>query len=93
MSNRQKSGFMGDIFRIQSFWQGHGIFLPKTRFIQEGRFCQEILIQQLVGFPISVTHKSLTVLGHLMDHRKVERVNYCLEFETFKVLANPRHKG
>jgi hypothetical protein len=68
MSNRQKDGFVGNIFCIQSFCEGHGKTLPKTRFIQEGQFCPEILIQQLVEFQISITHKLLTVLGRLMDH-------------------------
>jgi hypothetical protein len=34
----------------------------------------EMLIQQPVEFPTAVTHKSLTVWSHLMDHQKAERV-------------------
>jgi hypothetical protein len=29
-----------------------------------------------VNLPTVVTHKSLTVWGHIMDHRKAERVSY-----------------
>jgi hypothetical protein len=29
MNNWKKAGFVGGIFRIQSFWQGHGEILPK----------------------------------------------------------------
>jgi hypothetical protein len=33
----------------------------------------EMLIQRPVEFLTAVTHKSLTVWSHLMDHREVER--------------------
>jgi hypothetical protein len=36
----------------------------------------EMLIQQSVEFPTAVTHKSLTVWSHLMDHRKAQRVDF-----------------
>jgi hypothetical protein len=70
-----------------------GKILPTSRFIQEGQFCPEILIQRPVKLPISETHKSLTVLGRLMDHRKAERVTYRLVFGTFGVSNDPRPKS
>jgi hypothetical protein len=76
MSNQLKSEFVDDIFPIQSFWGGHGKISPKTWFIQDGAICPEMLIQQPVEFPTVVTHKSLTVWSHLMDHQKFERVVY-----------------
>jgi hypothetical protein len=33
MSNQWKVEFDGDIFHMRSFWEGHGIFLPRTCFI------------------------------------------------------------
>jgi hypothetical protein len=74
MSNQQKAEFVGDIFHIRSFWGGHGEISPKTRFMQEGAICPEMLIQQAVEFLTAMTCKSLTVWSHLMDHQKVERV-------------------
>jgi hypothetical protein len=41
VSNQQKAEFGGDIFSIQSFWEGHGEISPKTCYIQEGMICQE----------------------------------------------------
>jgi hypothetical protein len=76
MSNRQKAEFISDNFRVQSIWGAHGIFLPKIWFIQEGQVYPEILIQQQVEFPTAVTHKSLTIWSHLIDHQNVERVAY-----------------
>jgi hypothetical protein len=74
MSNQQKDEFIDDIFRIRSFWGGHGKISPKIYFIQEGAICPEMLIQQLVEFPTAVTRKSPTVWSRLIDHRKAERV-------------------
>jgi hypothetical protein len=67
--------------------------LQKPWFMQEDQFCPEILIQQPVEFPISVTHKSLTILGCLIDHQKAERVTYWLVFGTSGVSGNLGHKG
>jgi hypothetical protein len=36
MSNQRKAEFVGDIFHMQSFWEGHDKILPRTYFIQEG---------------------------------------------------------
>jgi hypothetical protein len=33
MSNQRKAEFIGDIFRMQSFWGGHGEISPITYFI------------------------------------------------------------
>jgi hypothetical protein len=33
MSNQQKAEFVGDIFRMRSFWGGHGKISPRTYFI------------------------------------------------------------
>jgi hypothetical protein len=36
ISNLRKSDFVSNIFRIRSFWGGHGKISPRTCFIQEG---------------------------------------------------------
>jgi hypothetical protein len=41
MSNQRKDKFVSDIFRMRSFWRGHGKILPKPYFIQEGMICQK----------------------------------------------------
>jgi hypothetical protein len=41
MSTQQKAEFIGHIFRIPSFWGGHGEISSKTCFIQEGMICQK----------------------------------------------------
>jgi hypothetical protein len=72
MSNQQKAEFVDDIFHIQIFWRDHGEISSK----QDGAICPEMLIQQPVEFPTSVTPKSLTIWSRLMDHQKAERVIY-----------------
>jgi hypothetical protein len=41
MSNPRKAEFIGDIFRMRSFWGGHGKISPTTCFIKEGLICQK----------------------------------------------------
>jgi hypothetical protein len=36
MSNQRKAEFVSDIFRMRSFWGGHGEISLKTCFIQVG---------------------------------------------------------
>jgi hypothetical protein len=43
----------------------------------------EMLIQQSVEFPTVVTHKSLTIWSHLMDHWKADRVVYRNSIQDF----------
>jgi hypothetical protein len=45
-----------------------------------------------VEFPTAVTHKSLTVWSHFMDHRKAERVAYQFGIRESRVSANPKPK-
>jgi hypothetical protein len=90
MSNQQKSELVNDIFRIQCFWGGHGEILQKTKFIQEGAICPEMLIQQPVEFPTAVTHKLLTIWSRLVAHQKAKTVVYKTVFGTSRVSANPR---
>jgi hypothetical protein len=52
------------------------ILCLKTWIIQESLVCPDILIQQPVEFPTTVTRKSLTVWSRLTDHWKAERVSY-----------------
>jgi hypothetical protein len=48
------------------------------------------LIQQPVESPTAVTHKSLTIWSHLMDHRNAERVIYQNGIRDFQRSANLR---
>jgi hypothetical protein len=89
---RRKLGSLAASFIYKVSGKVMEFFLPKTWFIQEGQFCPEILIQRPVEFPIPVTHKSLIILGHLMDHWKAEKVTYHLVFGTSRVSANLRPK-
>jgi hypothetical protein len=41
MSNQRKAEFVGDLFRMQSFWGGHSEISARTCFIQEGMICQK----------------------------------------------------
>jgi hypothetical protein len=41
MCNQRKAEFVGDIFRMRSFWGGHGKISPRTCFIHEGMICQK----------------------------------------------------
>jgi hypothetical protein len=51
MSNQRKTEFVGDIFRMQSFWGGHGKILPKkTYFIQVGMICQKCCFSDRLSF-------------------------------------------
>jgi hypothetical protein len=74
ISNQPKVEFVGDFFRIRSFWGGHGEISPKNLFYIGRYDLPEMLIKRPVEFLTAVTRKSLTVWSHLMDHRKAERV-------------------
>jgi hypothetical protein len=50
------------------------IFFPKNMFYARKYDLPEMLIQRPIEFPTAVTHKSLTVWSHLIDHQKAERV-------------------
>jgi hypothetical protein len=50
--------------------------LSKSWFRLKGGVCPEFWFSKLVEFPTAVTHKSLSIWGHIMDHRKVVRVSY-----------------
>jgi hypothetical protein len=74
ISNQRKTEFVGDIFCLQSFWEGHGEIL---NLFYTGRYdLPEMLFHRPVEFPTAVTHKSLTGWSRLMDHRKDERVAF-----------------
>jgi hypothetical protein len=76
MSNQRKSEFVGDNFGIQSFGEGHGKNSSKSQCRPKGPVCPEFWFSEPVEFSTVVTHKSLTVWGHIMNHRKSERVSY-----------------
>jgi hypothetical protein len=42
----------------------------------KGIDCQEFQFSKPVEFPTAVTHKSPTVSGRIMDHRKAGRIDY-----------------
>jgi hypothetical protein len=50
MSNQQKAEFVSDIFRMRSFWKGHGEISPKTNFIQIGMICQKYYFSDQSSF-------------------------------------------
>jgi hypothetical protein len=56
--------------------------------MQDGAICSKMLIQQPVEFSTAVTHKSLTVWSHLIDHWKAERIVYQNGIRDFGVSAN-----
>jgi hypothetical protein len=76
MSNQQKAEFIIGNFGIQSFWGGHGEILSKSWFRPKGRVYPEFWFIKPIEFPTAVTHKSLTIWGRIMDHRKAARVAY-----------------
>jgi hypothetical protein len=51
-------------------------FCQKPDSYRKVKTTQKVLSQQLVGFPTTVPHKSLTVWNRFMDHQKYERVDY-----------------
>jgi hypothetical protein len=50
MSNQWKAEFVGDIFRMRSFWKGHGKISPKKCVIQVGMICQKYCFSDSSSF-------------------------------------------
>jgi hypothetical protein len=50
MSNHQKAESVSNIFRMRSFWGGHGKILPKTCFLQVGMICQKCCFSDRLSF-------------------------------------------
>jgi hypothetical protein len=76
MSNQRKVEFVNGNFGVQSLCGGHGKISSKSWFRPKGSVCLEFWFSKLVEFLTAITHKSLTVWGRIMDHRKSERVAY-----------------
>jgi hypothetical protein len=76
MSNQRKSQFVSGNFGIESFWEGHGEISSKSQFRLKGQVCPQFGFSKQVEFLTVVTRKLLTIWGHIMDHRKSERVVY-----------------
>jgi hypothetical protein len=71
MSNQWKSEFINRNFGY------HGEISSKSWFRPKGPVYPEFWFSKPVEFLTAVTHKSLTVWGRVMDHRKDERADYC----------------
>jgi hypothetical protein len=50
MSKKQKAESVSDIFRMRSFWRGHGEVSPKICFIQVGMICQKCCLSDRLSF-------------------------------------------
>jgi hypothetical protein len=59
-------------------------FCQKPDSYRKVKTAQKVLSQQPVGFPTAITHKSLTVWRHFMDHRKTDRVGYRNGIQSFQ---------